>query len=180
MHQHQWLTGLGWACRTAVSFWASHAMSERPTPLSSVQGGKEDVQGCLAKSAGLSNCFVLCFSTFSRWSRLPIRKKSCLGRLSHSTIMNLFWWVRGLTEDNCSTQLREESCCFCHGEEMHLGKTSLKGSIGGSGCPVLLCMCVMCPFSRRICFWPSHLGSCLSWMNRVHSHRYAWARGQRK
>lgn len=69
-------------------------MGKRAMPLSSAQGQKEDVQDCLTKFAGGSNLCFLCPSTFSSWSRLPTGRKNCLGRLSHSTITNLFWWVR--------------------------------------------------------------------------------------
>lgn len=85
--------------------------------------------------------FFLCFSTFSRWNRLPIRKRSCLGRLSGSTIMNLFWWVRGLTEENCYMLPREKS--WYHREEMHLGRTFSKDGVGNSACPA---MCNVSPF----------------------------------
>lgn len=135
---------------------------------------------CPAKSAVRFNRFFLYFSTFSSWSRLHIRKKGSLGRPSHSTIMNLFWWVRGLTEYNCSVQPRERSCSSYHVEKMHLGGTSAKASEGERGCPALLYICAMHLLSCRICSWPSHLGCCLFWMSKVPSLRYAWERRQRK
>lgn len=91
---------------------------ERHASVLLFRAGRKMFRVCQAKSAGCFSLFFLYFSTFSSWSRLPIRKKGCLGRPSHSTIMNLFWWARGLTEYNCSVQLREKSCSFYHGEEI--------------------------------------------------------------
>lgn len=179
MHQHQWVPGLQRAMKSSIldlscCGWECH------TPVLLFRAGRKMFRVCLAKSSSCFNLFFLYFSTFSSWNRLPIRKKGCLGRPSHSTIMNLFWWVRGLTEYNWSIQPRQKSCSFYHEEKMDLERTSAKSGEGERGCPALLYVFAMHLLSCRICSWPNHLGCYLFWMSRVHSLRYEWDRRQGK